>query len=870
MRETIRLALGVVAVAALAAGSAQAAETTTWLDTFDKPVAFRYYPPWTVRDGKLYSPGEKWGRRATFITDKFTEGTIEVTTTALKRITVAGQPFASSGLFIKRVGKDWIWMRMGAYGGMGLSGEINGKSVRAPRHPFKIKIGKPYRVKATLKDGRLKLWVDGKQYYDVPCPISTKPGQTGFYCESPCSFDDYSVTGVLPNTLRPKPLSGKPRLETVYARFRADTPRPAEVLSAHGTINIFLRNTGDGAAQLASLELNGKPIDFRSPTGPFAWYQQRPWRIQPGETGAVLLRVRGLPGDMGDRVLADLQAHPVFHLTAKWEGGVAKKFDVPFNGRAEPFQINFLAFGPKLKRLWVYAQNNAWIYGNKKTPIALTRVLVNGKDMTDHARFGERVLRGRVVPIAVNLPKPLPLRRACSVVLRASGGRLAGHVLRAIPSRTILQVTRIGRWLPRADWLEDVRNHCANAVSCGKDVHIMKRAGELGLWNGQFGGGLSYVKRFERPGMPIMVSCWMDEVDKRDPWAFYPGLRRMDRTLLEDGKRAPFHIANIINVWSPGGVDFMEMTDGVMHAYGYRGGNLGKKFGRAESLPWREHRSGRRPFIPYFRNAEVPVPVDVKKKVGKEHDKTYRRCLSPEEERWIYYGCLLQGAKGVQHWGYTARFSARGFYNTPGPIIRLGLGAGGAGRCWQYKLRKQTVDMLRATWDEIGRCNAEWRAIAPYIAISDVSRRARVVSCRPAKNSSGEPGASASALLAGLDGMVVVTLNQNVKRTGLSSDKPSVFTPTRATVDVALPPWLEPVAIFRVTYKGLTDLKPKRLAGRVLRFVTTVKVNDLIVITADPGMKAGAQETLSEMQRNLEKMQTHRAVHTKMKSPYKD
>ena len=342
----------------------------------------------------------------------------------------------------------------------------------------------------------------------------------------------------------------------------------------------------------------------------------------------------------------------------------------------------------------------------------------------------------------------------------------------------------------------------------------------------------------------------------------------MERWAREQGKRPPLHVMNIMAANTPAGTDFMEVVDGVMTAYGFRDCGVGKKFGHLESLPWREFRRSRRPFLPYLRNAEITVPVDTENKISLPHAETYRRCLSPEEERWIYYGCLLQGAKGVAHWLYTAQ-REDDFNEIKQPVLRLGLGAAALGRCWQYRVRAETVEMLQATWDEIGRCNAEWCAIEDLIAVSDVSDRAQVAECDPATGPDGRTAASASALLAGLDGMVVVVLNQNVNRTSLNNTEPSQFTPTEVTVDVRVPSWLDPVDTFRVSHEGLTDLAPERLSKQVLRFRGTVQVNDLIVI-GGPGMKHDIARNLDRMQSLLKQVRAAQPTHSGDESPYKN
>ena len=128
-------------------------------------------------------------------------------------------------------------------------------------------------------------------------------------------------------------VSGKPKLETIYARFRADMPEKSEVISTHGAIDLYVRNVGDGPAQLVSVDMDSLPVRIDSQDTPVVWYEQRPWRIEPGEVGQIVLRMRGLPARMGEVLLDNPSANPLSHLTAHWEGSVAHDFDVPFVGR---------------------------------------------------------------------------------------------------------------------------------------------------------------------------------------------------------------------------------------------------------------------------------------------------------------------------------------------------------------------------------------------------------------------------------------------------------------------------------------------------------------------------------------------------------
>ena len=850
----------------------------TWMDDFSVvgPVGDRYEPAWEdipTGVGRYYAPEDGYKQRTSLIRDYFTEGVIEVQTAAIEPAYLNEDfpEFGGTGLVIKSRDDEFIRLRIGPYGQIQIQGHVAGKPFEIQDIPFELAFEKVYRLKAELREGHLKCWVDGELKIDAPCPISTEPGRTGLFCESRCWFDNYRVTGTVPPPDRDPPLTGTPVLETVHARFRAEHPDPVEIISPQGTIEFYLRNTGDGPAELASIDLFGKPIDFTTRKGPVVWYEQRPWRIAPGDLGQVIIRMRGLPQGMGELVMADPAAQPLYRFSMHWKGGVSRDLNVPFTGRPEPFQINLLTFGPNLRTLHIYLQNND--PGERN----LDRVLVNGQDVTAHAVFGVPVLRDRIVPLRVDLPDPLPDGREVTVLVTSKSGGQAGHCLRAIPSRTLLQVCVFSQWTgkevvvgPRADWIEDMANHCVNAVSVvGKYFDHLPRLKEMGIWAGGFGSFVNgyggWGRSWDKPGNSEIVACWMDEVDKRTPFELFEAYQAMRREERERGKQPPFHSSNLMIAHNSGANNFLEIADGVIHGYGWAE-NYGRDFGRYQGMAHREFRRARRPFLPYLRNAEIYPHVDPETRVVSVMDEPWLRCMSPEEERWQYYGLLLQGAKGVQHWGYS---SARDKTGYGGDSFRLGLGGAGTGRIWHYEIDPKIVEMLQAVWDEVGRCNAEWRAIEHLIAVSDVSDHARVTQCEPALNHEGRPAAAASSLLAGLDAIVVVALNHHLEKRSQSSIEPSTFHPVEATIEIAVPAWLQPVDVFRVSHDGLSDVACEG-DGNVLRYAKTLHINDLVVITGRDGMKDVVARKLAAMQENLQRAYTSRPVHTDAPSPYEE
>ena len=154
-----------------------------------------------------------------------------------------------------------------------------------------------------------------------------------------------------------------------------------------------------------------------------------------------------------------------------------------------------------------------------------------------------------------------------------------------------------------------------------------------------------------------------------------------------------------------------------------------------------------------------------------------------------------------------------------------------------------TGRMLKNTWDETGRINAEMHSVNPLIALSDISHYAKVTHAVPAqKVTPYVPGAyaEAAALLAGLDSIVLVVVNHALEpfvskyESGpLGAPRPPKYPAVDCTVSLRLPKWLKPRHIFRVSSAGITDLKPKRSRQGLKFHLPQLVVSDLIVLTQD-------------------------------------
>ena len=233
----------------------------------------------------------------------------------------------------------------------------------------------------------------------------------------------------------------------------------------------------------------------------------------------------------------------------------------------------------------------------------------------------------------------------------------------------------------------------------------------------------------------------------------------------------------------------------------------------------------------------------------------------------MHFGTLMLGAKSIAHWGYWAE-PAPGFYSVKEPMIRLGLGGAAGNRIGPYVLPDRVAAMLKDTWDEIGRVNAELRTIGPLVARSDVSLIARLTRVEPATDRNGNPAVEASALVSGLDTVIVLVLNRNIDtteaapphRSTLRNPNPPTYPPAKVSVEVKVPDWLDPQHVFSVDHEAIEELSPAR-AGNTLRLaVPRLEVSNIFVITSSDVVRESCLARHAEMRKLLAKMATHEPV----------
>jgi len=747
---------------------------------------------------------------------------------------------------------NWIALRYGEYGGVSVLVTVDGKLEVKGVAKFTTKVGRAYRFKAEVQGTRVMAYCDGERLGATDAAFAGKVGRPGLYTEAPATFDGIRVHGALPLPRKTaKRPAGTPRLVSEFTAFR-----PARTMGdvwnpGQGTACLYVRNKGTGPAEVRRLLIDSADAKYLPTT--VAWYRQRPVSLKPGDVGEIAIRFSALPPALSLELFDIPSAALTLPITVEPHGGEPLRVGVPISTEVDPIQINYIGFDQSLERVFVYVQ---------RSPTGQARVWhldefsINGRDLTDSVAFGQKELAETVVPIVADLPRPLQKGQPVVVCVGTREGARAGHSVRAFPGEFHIQATLLGKQT-RTDAVEDIHRHGFTCIGlCGAGDERLLEAKALGLKAFHYGrGGLAALRRFDLSKYPAISGFWLDEMDKLALPRTVETISECESAYRKGGKFIPLQMINLIRPRVAQSLDWYELADAVCSAYGFRGAKLGGRFGRLAALPHREYRMARRAFLPYFRDAEMPIVVDPGKKKVIGREPQHRRCMEPKEERWMTYGCLIQGAKGIMHWNYGAGLrKPPNWFSKDKWTIRASLGGALRHNPHGYLIPEDAASDLEQVWDEIGRINVELRAVGPLVAVSDVSNLARIVTADPAKSPSGEPSVEAAALVSGLDTIVLIVLNHNMKTnwTGNADRGIESYDPVDTTVELRIPPWLQPKHTFSVRHTGVDSVQPEREAGRLVFRFEKLEVSKLVVITEHDGLMGSMRDTAERLRGLLE------------------
>ncbi|MGB9625863.1 MAG: immunoglobulin domain-containing protein, partial [Phycisphaerae bacterium] len=176
---------------------------------------------------------------------------------------------------------------------------------------------------------------------------------------------------------------------------------------------------------------------------------------------------------------------------------------------------------------------------------------------------------------------------------------------------------------------------------------------------------------------------------------------------------------------------------------------------------------------------------------------------TPESKRIEVYYALAGGARGLSYWWYLPGGNSNG------------LGAGGP--------------EAEALWHEIGLLGAEIRTAAPLL----------VTSCPAPLAIETSAGLWARSLLVGADTVMLLAVNDQYS----NDEEGCHYTPLAdASLAVTLPAWITSPSAFEITAGGISDVSAQTMGNRLQVELGTVDLTRMIVVTADPQLKATMQQ----------------------------
>ena len=597
------------------------------------------------------------------------------------------------------------------------------------------------------------------------------------------------------------PLGGNVHL---YLRNPSDHPLDVSDLAMDGVSLArgiaFSREAGHRGLHAASIHFSELPDAERNrliEAGEPVWWKVDPQPVPPKGFAEVVIRLRRNPR-------AAAVAIQVCAGTTKTEARVNV-------GKSNP-RIAGAAFSPALDAVTLYLRHPR----QEATPP--TRCRMDGTDVTEHVTLRPGG-HSDTLPIIVRPPRPLETGAFHFFQVEYGDGSTAQAGIRAWADELVY-----GMW----GYTNAGRTPEENAKTCLTDLSrhtINVHMGMGGDW-GPFIDSQAGQDFLETLGMRMVVKepgstrkpvyCFlMDEPDANDYFAsqlpapqrlgtLAQALVRHSAALRQRDPATP-HLLNVNNTYKPENWYTYGQLPDVLATDPYYQEQLAKVYGARPG--WLA--SFVKPTFVYAtavvcRSAAEPRPVHViLNAVRHDHSEQPFRFATPAEKRIELYYALAGGARGFSYWWYA-------------PYDQY-YGVGGSG------------PEAAALWREIGLLGAEVRTAGSVITRS----------CPATVPVKAPPRLWVRTLLAGLDTLVVVVVNDNfaVDRSGTV-----IYPVEKASVTVGLPAWLVPKAAFEVTYAG-TRIVPWTASGnQVTLDLGTVEVTRLVFISAEAELQDELEE----------------------------
>lgn len=561
---------------------------------------------------------------------------------------------------------------------------------------------------------------------------------------------------------------------------------------AAGTLYLYIRNSSTRPASVTDFRLDRRALEELRKEHTVVWWRLLPDPVGPGGIGEVMIRLRsaldrpaeiGLTLDDGSTVTATVKPEPA------------------------PLRIETVGFNATMDRVFIVAERL------RAGPLHLSRVIVDGRDVTAQCRLLDPAFATGVSPVMIRLPRPLSHGSYHVYKVMTTEGAAAACCVRTYDGWVPLGTYGYG------EYEEFARNGCNGHNCFGRyakgDLDSQATLGMRGVTIVGDSPPSDYM--VGHPG--LFAYCLTDEPDCGD-YGFneIPAHLRIGALAMEMDRRCRF-----CRKADPAKLTFLTLDLTYKPANYYIYGpiadvvncdcypvSLGADASMVrEVVETARYGAGPRPLTFTFQGCyEEPTEAEAR------DAKRFPRPPFAEEERLMMYYAIGAGARGLFNYIHCSEMWAGGKVMSHGS--------------------KEYLDV----WREIGRVYGEIQHVAPYLALAHPTKLA----------SASTEKMRVSTLLCGDSAMLLVCVNEDYSQ----QRKAFRYRPAEQfTLTVPAVPWLKPVVAWRVGEAGLIPMKASAHDGRFEVTADRVDVAELILVSSDPKAGEVANRACEDRQRTV-------------------
>ncbi|NLC59107.1 MAG: hypothetical protein GX774_19910 [Armatimonadetes bacterium] len=562
---------------------------------------------------------------------------------------------------------------------------------------------------------------------------------------------------------------------------------------AAGYVVLHLRNDGKTPLTAKALTWNGRPFDALRQELSLIWWRLLPDTIPPGGTGEVMVRPR-----------EPLRQPATVRVTFS-DGSAVQARVAP---KPVPVRIETIGFSQKMDELFLVVERL------DKTPQKLTRVWLDGQEVTARCRFLDPTFSTGISPVVLKPARPLRYASYHTYRVATATGATAGCCVRTYDG-----------WVPLGSYgyntyEEYARNGANGHNSFGRhsksdlDTHAL-----LGMRAVMILGDTPPAPEI-RGHRGIFAYGPVDEPDCQDYFIKedIPHPKRIGYHAMEMARR--FQLYRRADPRTLG-ILTLDLTYKPANYYVY--------------AP-----------LPDVVNPDCyPIMAGNDAKMVREVVETARYAAGPRPVTFTFEGCFWENTDPeVQA---KKRFPRPPFAAEVRLMIYYAIGAGARGLYNYIHCTERLGDVLNHgstdypdVWRAIGRAYRELDRVAPLLAVAHPTKLAQTK----------QEKVSVSTLVAGADSLLLVVVNEDY-----TQEAQAFRVNPRRNVTVTLPalPWLRPKAAWQVGEGRFAPLKLTPAGRGVSLRLDRLDVAELILVTADPARIQPLEARLRQRQSALGK-----------------